>query len=285
MSAKTLDSLVARVGLAYGNYRSATATANGTTTTLVDAGLINDSGVELVGYPISIAGVQRQVVSADYPGGVITFAGALGGATANGVAYEVTPFARSVMTAGINAAIARAGRNFVTAQVDETLTLNAKGECPLPADCVVLTGVETKMNNGGNLLGWGALHDYTVMNKQGLQTLVMRGLWNTAVGQTLQLRLHYWSLPKTLTVGSDTTGAGDLTTGESDERELLAYVEHYALGWLHRRWLNVNPTGEASRMHARLMTEEMNEAMTIMGAKRMITNRNIIRRAHVGRQI
>ena len=267
MATLTLNNLISYIAAAYGQaYLSGTADS-GSTTTLVDDALIA-CGYSLIGHQILLGGTpeQRRITAFNDVTGTVTFTPA-GTAVTGSTTYEVLPLPRAEFVAAINKAVRAAGRDFLTVRYTTVSISPGQQDYNLSADCIVLMAAWlSTLPSGSSVEQWIPFAGFDVLENEGLKRINLRGgaIFDPDASYSHTLRYSYLALPEILTAGADDLEAGAGTPSDrTSEVPLISFVEEYALHLLHEKALQLNPTGEAARMHATLAQQHQRKAEDI----------------------
>lgn len=238
MAAKTRADLVEEVARRFGNYRQLTA-SGGSTTTVVDADGLYEPDDYWVGHYAYIVtdaggasaapeGEERPVTDYVRSTATLTVDPAFSAAVASGDTYELLTARRADIVAAINAGVRAAGETWLVPTVDTSTVTIAEDDYDynLPSGLVRLLTVAVRGGTDEAYRFVGGQQWWVSGTPGGPQVLLFDTLNGLEAGDTI--RLEYLARPSELS--SDSTSLG---LGEPAERELVEFVIHWALYWLH----------------------------------------------------
>lgn len=230
-------SLAVGISTRMGGYYASTTTSNGTVAELRDTNLVGLMPDGMKGYTIRIGTLVRLVDGLDVVNGAIRICPSLpsSGDAAMGKAYEVFSVTPNEINNAIAQAVLKAGRDFVAPRWNAELIPDDEGNVVLPSDCVTVLMAE----NGPD---WQPISRYEIHGERGQRTLVVLG----NVGETV--RVQYLAA-----VGFDGSGAAMDVDHDVDARDVEAFIVEAACAVIHQARANMNPGGDAARMHVTMM--------------------------------
>lgn len=243
--ALTLTQLVLAVGARHSDALSGTTTANGTTTTIVDADTLWQPSNYYVNKVLrftsgAFSGQERLITASNQANRNVTYDPATSSATTTGMTYQILPVRWQQLVDTINAAIRSAGNTWMQQKSIANIAITEAQSYDLPADTIIVHSVYV-----GRAGYWTPIHAYEITGAVGAYKLMLRlpAPEHDILPVTTDtlMRVDYTALPNTLAAASDTLGLGEA------EGEAIEYVIERALSIMRMAEFDRAPASETAR--------------------------------------
>lgn len=225
-----------------GVYEASTLTANLSSgaTTLTNTTLAA-WGAELINGVIDIGGQVRTISTVDPCTGIITFCPALSANVASGAACVLWPVRPQRLAELVNVAIRNSGERFMVTREHAAGTYSpSQVVYALPSGAMSVANIEV----GSDAIGWQSVRAFEVHTVNGVREVQMRNAGGLVVmtgNAGVTVRITYFALPSELSTDNAVLDEPD------NGRELMLFIEEFALGVAYeRRWIQ-QPASDAGR--------------------------------------